>query len=162
MKLLLVSILIMSGVSSTLAADEVTVTLGGWSDHHVVCGKTECTFNEVHEIIGLTYNNWQVMTFKNSYHNRSTLLAYNWYLWDVALGSKVNVAVGIDLGVVRGYTESQVGSAYMGEGWSVFGLPKVDVTYKLSGDYSTGFSLGIIPSDHGIVYTSEIIFKIKL
>ena len=143
MKTLLLTLAI---ASSFNAVADTSIILGGWSSHQT---KDTYNFNEVHNAVGIVHNDYIVTTFKNSYYNQSVVVAKQFNFTEHNF-NELTVSTSIALGVVSGYTEKQLGAAYIGSGISAYVLPTVSVKYN---DFGVDF--GVIPASDGFVATAN-------
>jgi len=92
------------------------IYVGAWSAHF----NNRYDYNSNHDLIGYEHEHWGVSTFKNSYYNRSVLLARR-FSWQVL----PHIEVGAEVGAVTGYRNhlSTVGA------WAPVIVPNVAVTY---------------------------------
>ena len=122
---ILSSLLILS--KPIIAEEDCRVYVGGWS-HHFSQTKN---LNEVHNTIGLSYNNFELMYLKNSYNNYSTSLSYHY---------RPSTYFGVRLGVVSGYDNVK----YNIEGV----IPLIQPTFTLQAK-DLGVEFGYLPYTGG-------------
>ena len=141
-------------------ADEVTIYLGGWSEHYNIVDKdNKNQFNGSHNIIGIKYKNILLSKFKNSYYKNSYLLAYEWRYADYDF-KKINIGLSITSGFVTGYTKKQ-NHFNINNTVSLYLSPTASIDYKLSNVSSAGFTLGLLPSEVGVATIVMLQFSRK-
>ena len=135
--------------------NEVSVLFGGYSKHFT--GDADWyEYNQSHHIKGIVINNKYILaTFENSYYNRSTLVAYNWQLWD-AEWNDFTFGASVSTGLVTGYNSyNEMGIAYLGGGLSIHILPTFSVGYNITNNLTFSLDSGILPANEGVVFTNN-------
>ena len=109
-------------------------------DHLILGGLSYHTMrrdqNEVHNTVGATYNNFEIMTFKNSYYKQSVSLSYNFSNYMEGRDG-VDYEFGVRAGGTTGY-EDRGTKTFI----APFVHPNATVWYK-----GVGIELGLLP--HG-------------
>ena len=150
-----------SPAQADTSGHKVDLIFGGYSSHMLELDY-DYKFNESHNMIGLIYNDdLTLVTFENSYYNRSILLSYKWDLYEYDINSQVKIGLSVSTGLVTGYTADQVGAAYLGGGVSLHVLPALSISYQITNDLAFHIDNGVIPADNGIVYTNNFRLSYK-
>lgn len=127
-----------------MAEDDIRVYLGGWSKH-----LNSKDLNETHNTIGVSYNNFEVLNFNNSYNKNSIQASYH---------HRFNNYFGIRLGIVSGYNNKKFS---VGEFIPVV-HPTFDIDLYKNKEYSLGIEFGYVPYSGGDskgVMTLQTYFK---
>ena len=105
------------------------LVLGGLSYHTMRRDQ-----NEVHNTVGATYNDFEIMTFKNSYYKQSVSLSYNFSNY-MEGRDNVDYEFGVRAGGVTGYEDRGMKLPI-----TPFIQPNATVWYK-----GIGVEFGILP-----------------
>lgn len=127
-----------------LASEETKIFVGGWSKH-----LNNKDLNETHNVVGFSYNNFELLKFNNSYNKSSTQISYH---------HKFNSYLGLRLGVVNGYNNKKYS---VGEFIPVIHPTLSLDLHKVKG-YSLGVEFGYVPYSGGDskgVMTLQTYFK---
>lgn len=160
MKILTMAAAISLAISTHSHADTAVSVIFDAKSQHYIKDEDNSLYNGDHHMKGIVIDNKYVFaTLENSFYNRSYMVGYNWEFANWDINHRLNVSANAMLGLVTGYNKEEAGATYINKHVSLYALPSIETSYRVTKDISLSVNFGMLPAVNGVVMVQS--FKVN-